>query len=54
MIVPDGARLQARITGRTYSAVFGGAVGFLVGLVVTFNHSPASMRSAQSKTRRLS
>ena len=38
MIVPEGARLQARLKGRTRSAVFGGMVGNFVGVVVTYYH----------------
>ena len=38
MIVPLGARLQARLTGRTNTAVIGGAVGYFVGLLITYDH----------------
>ena len=35
MIVPAGARIEARLTGRTNPAVIGGAVGYFVGLLIT-------------------
>ena len=38
MIVPESARLQAHLTGRAAGAMFGGVVGYLVGVVITFNH----------------
>ena len=36
MVVPAGARLQARLTGRMNTAVVGAQVGSLVGVVATF------------------